>query len=128
MKQRAVIGFLTLKGLNPEEIYSELESIYREDVLTHPTVYKCHERFRDWRTEFSDDPRSGKLRKSNLAEAISSMLQERPFALYRFLVRHFRIAKATGPRNVTERLGVSKAPSSMGLRSCTEINKAISNI
>jgi transposase len=74
MEQRVVIGFLTLKGFNSEEIYSELESIYREDLLTHPTVYKCHERFRDWRTELSDDPRSEKPRKSNLAEAISPML------------------------------------------------------
>jgi hypothetical protein len=38
MEQRAVIRFLTLKGLNPEEIYSEVESDYHQDVLAFPPV------------------------------------------------------------------------------------------
>jgi hypothetical protein len=71
MEQRAEICCLALKGLNPGEFYSELESVYHEDVLAPPTVYKWHTRFRDAPVNLSDDPRSGRRRKSDLAESIS---------------------------------------------------------
>jgi transposase len=79
MEQRAVLRFLTLKGLNPQQIRSEFESVYHEDALALPTIDKWHARFRDVRAELSDDPTSGRPRKSDLAEAIFSMLEERSF-------------------------------------------------
>jgi histone-lysine N-methyltransferase SETMAR len=108
MEQRAVVRFLTLKWLNPQQIYSELESVYHEDALAMPTVYKWHARFRDGRTELSDDPRSGRPRKSDLAEAIFSMLEERPFSSCKCLARHFRVAKATCLRILRDELGLQK--------------------
>jgi transposase len=68
MEQRAVHRFLTRKGLNPEETHSELESVDHEDALAMSMIYKWHARFRDRRTELSDDRRSGRPRKSDLAE------------------------------------------------------------
>jgi transposase len=107
-EQRAVFRFLTLKGLNPQQILSELESVYREDALALPTIYKWHARFRDRRTELSDDPRSGRPRKSDSAEAIFSMLEPRPFLSYSLLARHFGIAKATCLQILREDLALQK--------------------
>jgi transposase len=113
MEQRAVLRFFTLKGLNPQQIYSELESVYHEDALALPTIYKWHVRFRDGRTELSDDPRSDRPRRSDLAEVISSMLEERPFLSCKLLARHFRIAKVTCLRILREDLALQKIQSSM---------------
>jgi transposase len=108
MEQRAVLRFLTLKELNPRQIHSELESVHHEDALAMPTIYKWHARFRDGKTELSDDPRSGRPRRSDLAEAISSMLEERPFLSCKLLARHFRIGNATCLRILREDLALQK--------------------
>jgi transposase len=79
MEQRAVIRFLMLKGLGVQQIHSELESVYHKEALDLPTVCKWSARFRVGRTKLSDDPRSGRPRKSDLATGISAMLEERPF-------------------------------------------------
>jgi histone-lysine N-methyltransferase SETMAR len=108
MEQRAVLRFFTVRGLNPRQILSELESVYHEDALAPTTIYKWHARFRDGRTELSDDPRSGRPRRSDLAEAISSLSEERSFLSCKLLARHFRIAKATCLRILREDLALQK--------------------
>jgi transposase len=82
--------------------------VYHEDAFAPPTICKWHARFRDRRTELSDDPRSGKPRRSDLAEAISSMLEERPFLSCKLLSRHFRIAKAMCSRISRKDLALQK--------------------
>jgi hypothetical protein len=42
MEQRAVLRFLTLNGLNLQQIHSELESVYDEDALALSTIYSGH--------------------------------------------------------------------------------------
>jgi hypothetical protein len=108
MEQSAVLRFLRLKGLNPQQIYSELESVYHEDALAMPTIYKWHARFCDGRTELSDDPKSGMPRRRDLAEAFSVMLEERPFLSCKLLARHFRIAKDTCLRILRQDLTLHK--------------------
>jgi hypothetical protein len=108
MEQRTVLRFLTLKALNHQQIHSELESVYHEDARALPMIYKWHARFRDGRTELSDDPRSGRPRKSDLAEAFFSMLEERPFLSCKLLAQHFRIAKATCLRILRQDLALQK--------------------
>jgi hypothetical protein len=78
MEQRAVIRFLTLKGLGVQQIHSELESVYHKEVLTLSTVYKWSARFRVGRTKLSNDPRSRRPGKSDVATGISAMLEARP--------------------------------------------------
>jgi transposase len=70
MEQRVVLRFLTLKELNPQQIHSELESVYHEDALSLPTIYKWHARFRDGRPGLSNDLRSGRPRNSDSAKII----------------------------------------------------------
>jgi transposase len=108
MEQRTVLRFLTLKGLNPQHIRSELKSVYHEDAFARPTISKWHARFRDRRTELSDDPRSDRPRKSDSAEVIFSMLDERPFLSCTLLARQFRIAKATCLRILREDLALQE--------------------
>jgi hypothetical protein len=95
MEQRAVIRFLTLKGLDVQQIHSELESVYHKEALPLPTVYKWSSRSRVGRTNLSDDPRSGRPRKSDLATGISTTLEELPFLSCKLTARHLRVAKAT---------------------------------
>jgi transposase len=108
MEQRAVIRFLTLKGLDPQTIFTELTSVYHDDVPALPTIYKWHARFCNGRTDLSDDPRSGRPKKSDLADAIASMLQERPFVSCKIIARHFRVAKSTCLQILHNDLGMKK--------------------
>jgi hypothetical protein len=96
------------QGLEVERDFSELESVDREDALAIPTIYKWHARSRDGRTQPSDDPRSGSRRKNDLAEAISSMGDKRPFLSCKVLARYFRIATAICLRILHDDLGLLK--------------------
>jgi transposase len=129
MEQRAALRFLTLRRLNPQQIRSELESVYPEHAFALPTIYKWHARFRDGRTELSDDPRFGRPQRSDLSEAVSSMLEERPFLSCKLLARHFRIAKTTCSRILREDLALkSKIVSHFPARfskCCVENNTTI---
>jgi hypothetical protein len=108
MGQRAVPRFLARKGLNPQQIHSELESMYEEDAPALPTIYTWHRCFPDETAELSDDRRSGMPRIRDLGEAFVSMCEERPFFSDKLLARHFRIAKATRLRILREDLALQK--------------------
>jgi transposase len=108
MEQRAAIRFFPLKGPNPQQIHSELVSVYHTDAVTLPTVYKWSARFRIGRNELLDDPRSGRPPKNALAAGISAMLEERLFLSCKIIARHFRVAKATCLRILREDLGLRK--------------------
>jgi transposase len=108
MEQRAVIRFLTLKGLHAVAIVAELRCVYKEDALAIATVKKWYKRFVEGRTSLCDSPRSGRPLSHDLAEAIASMLKEKPFASCKVLCRHFRIAKTTSLRIVHDNLGMKK--------------------
>lgn len=78
MEQRAVIRFLTLKGLHAGAIVAELRCVYKEDALALATVKKWRKRFVEGRTSLCDNPRSERSLSNDLAEAIASMLREKP--------------------------------------------------
>jgi histone-lysine N-methyltransferase SETMAR len=108
MEQRAVIRFLSLKGLKARDIQAELQSVYGPEACQLTAVKKWRTRFMQGRTDLFDDPRSGRPLTHDLAEAISSMLGERPFSSCKVLSRHFRIAKATCLRILHDKLGLKK--------------------
>jgi transposase len=108
MEQRAVIRFFTLKGLPSRAIAAELESVYAGEALALSTVKKWRKRFAQGRTALCDDPRSGRPLMNDLAEAIASMLKERPFLSCKVLCRHFRIAKGSCLRILHDNLGMKK--------------------
>jgi hypothetical protein len=95
MEQRAVVRFLILKGFHASTIAAEPKSVYETEALAISTVKKWRKRFADRRTSLYDDPRCGRSLTNELTEAISSILNERPYLLYTALCQHFRIAKAT---------------------------------
>jgi transposase len=95
MEQRALIRFFTLKGLKAKEIRAELELVYGPEALALLTVKKWRKRFHEGRTDLIDNRRPGRPVTHDLAEAIQSMLAERPFLSCKVLCRHLRIGNAT---------------------------------
>jgi hypothetical protein len=95
IRQRAVVHFFTLKGLNPKDIYTELESVYMNESLYLRTVYKWHKRFMQGRTELFDDSQSGRPLQNDLVNALRAMIQEFPFTSHKRLYAHFRLAMST---------------------------------
>jgi hypothetical protein len=108
MEQRAIIRFLTLKGLKAREIRAELESVYGPEALARSTVRKWRKRFQEGRTDLIDDRRPGRPITHDLAEAIQSMLAERPFLSCKVLCWHLRIGKATCLRILHNDLRLTK--------------------
>jgi transposase len=95
MEQKAVIRFVTLKGLKTKEIRAELESVYGPEALALSTVKKWRKRFQKGRTDLIDDRRPGRPVTDDLAEAIQLMLAGRPFLSCEVLCPHLRIGKVT---------------------------------
>jgi hypothetical protein len=108
MERRAVIRFLTLKGVGVQRIHSKLESVYHKEALTLPTVDKCSARLRVMRTNLSNEPRSGTPRKSDLATVISAMLEGRPLLSCKLIARLFSVANTPCLRILREDLGLKK--------------------
>jgi hypothetical protein len=97
MEQRAVIRFLTLKGLLAFAIAAELTSVDETGALALSTAKMWRTRFAEGRTRtsLSDDLKCGILLINDLSEAISSMLKERPCLSYKVLCRALRITRGT---------------------------------
>jgi transposase len=108
IEQRAVIRFFTLKGLKSSAIWTELQSVYGPQAFSISAVKKWQKRFREGRSDLFDDPRSGRPLAQDLAGAIRSMLEERPFSSCKSLCRHFRVAKTTCLRILHNDLGLTK--------------------
>jgi hypothetical protein len=101
-----VIRFLTLKGLCAFAIAAELASVYETEALSLYTVKKWRKYFAEGRISLDDDTKCGISLPNNLAEAISSRLQERPYLSCKVLCQQFRIAKGICLRILHERLGI----------------------
>jgi hypothetical protein len=95
VEQRAVVGFFTLKGLNPKDIHTELESVHMAEALCLRTIYKWHKHFIQGRTELLDDPRSGRPLRNDRADTLRAMIQEFPFTSCNSLCTNFRLAMST---------------------------------
>jgi transposase len=108
MEQRAVVRFYTLKGVKSKKICMKLTAVYGTESLALATVKKWRLRFSQGRRDLFDDPRSGRPLTHDLSQAISSMLEERPFSSCKMLCRHFRIGKAMCLRILHDSLGLKK--------------------
>jgi hypothetical protein len=110
-KSRAVIRFLTFQNLRASETFGEFKSVDKTEALAHYTVKKWRKRFAEGRTGTSlyNDPRRGMPLTNDLAEAISSMLKERPCLFCKVLCRHFRIATGRCSRILHDTLGMKRS-------------------
>jgi transposase len=108
MEQRAVMRFVTLKGLSLKDIHPRFESVYMDQALCLRTVYKWHERFMQRRTKLFDDPRSGQSLQNDLANTLRAMIREFSFTLCKRLCTHFRLAKSTCLRILHDVLRLKK--------------------
>jgi hypothetical protein len=74
-----MIGFLTLKGLRPQQIQIELSEVYHGQVFQLPAVEKWHLPFPDKIRDLEDEPRPGRPKKIDLVVAMAELLSEKPF-------------------------------------------------
>ena len=57
---RAVIKFLTLEGVKPQEIFNRMNSVYKGKQPKLRAIYKWAAEYRHGRTSLEDDPRCGR--------------------------------------------------------------------
>ena len=60
IRHRAVIEFLTLENIQPQQIHNRMVVVYGEDAPSYATVKRSAAAFRRGRTSLADDPRSGR--------------------------------------------------------------------
>jgi len=60
IRYRAVIEFLTLENVQPQQIHNRMIIVYGEDAPSYATVKRWAVEFRRGRTSLEDDPRSGR--------------------------------------------------------------------
>jgi histone-lysine N-methyltransferase SETMAR len=86
-----------------------LSETYGDDAPSQRFVYKWAQRFRDGRKSLEDDPRSGRPKTTaGLAEAISEILQERPFESVRTLAATLEVSRETIRETLHNELGLRK--------------------
>src|SRR4051812_43853416 len=60
IRYRAVIEFLTLENIQPQQIHNRMIVVYGEDVPSYATVKRWTAEFRRGRKSLEDEPRSGR--------------------------------------------------------------------
>jgi transposase len=85
-EQRAVIRFLTRKGLRASAIAAELKPVYETEARALSTMKKWRKRFAEERTSPYKDARCGRPLTNDLAEVISSVGRRRNTFHARFSV------------------------------------------
>ena len=105
---RAVIRFLTLKGLSSASILIELKGVYGEDVCSISTVKKWKKRFEEGRSDLDDDHRSGRPPKSDMIKKVSDLLEDLPFKSCRAICHSLDIPKTTYLRILHDSFGLRK--------------------
>jgi hypothetical protein len=106
MEEQAVIPFLILKRLRGSAIAAKVKLVYATEALALSTVKKWRKRFAERRTALYDDANYRRNPTNDLAEAISSLLKERPCLSCKVLCQHFRIAKGTCLRLLHDTFGM----------------------
>ena len=64
IRYRAVIEFLTLENVQPQQIHNRMIVVYGENAPSYATVKRWAAEFRRGRTSLEDDPRSGRPSRS----------------------------------------------------------------
>ena len=60
IRYRAVIEFLTLENVQPQQIHNQMVVVYGENAPSYATVKRWAAEFRRGRTSLEDDSRSGR--------------------------------------------------------------------
>ncbi|XP_067120941.1 protein GVQW3-like [Centruroides vittatus] len=108
---RAVIKYLTKKGLTPSQIKADMDEVLGESALSCTTVKKWTSLFKSGRESVEDDPRSGRPSTAVTEENIDKV---HDFVLADRRLKTREIAETTGisvdrvHHTLTENLGMTK--------------------
>lgn len=72
---RAVIEFLTLENVRPQQIHNRMVVVYGEDAPSYATIKRWAAEFHRGRTSLEDDPRSGRPSEAVCQENCSAVEQ-----------------------------------------------------
>jgi predicted GTPase len=108
MEQRAVVRFLTFRGLKAKEIEMKLTNVYGDEALQISAVKKQRMRFLQGRTELGYDLQSRRPTNSDLTQVIAELIRESPFRSCKILCRHLKVSKETYFRFLHKKLGFKK--------------------
>lgn len=111
LEYRAVIKFLTKKGLNSKQITEELVSVYNNDAPCQRTVERWHLEFLRGRNSIEDEPREGRPATSVLPEtvtAVQTMVVQDPRVMVRVIANTLDISTGSVETILHERLHLTK--------------------
>ena len=78
-KYRIVIHFLVKRGFQNNQIFNQMNDVYGRGCISLRTIERWAGKFRKGDDDTMDKPRSGRPKRSDLADSITSLLQEYPF-------------------------------------------------
>jgi hypothetical protein len=120
MEQRAAVHYLPIKKLSAKGFRTEFEAVDDHEALSLFVVKKWRKRFANGRINLGDDPRSGRLLESHLAESVRAMLEEIPVISCKRMCKKLRIAKTMCLGVLHEQFGLRKCYFRWVLHSMTD--------
>jgi len=126
MKKSAVIKYLNLKGLSPNEIAADMKVVIGDDAPSCATIYRWVAEFKRGRESIEDARRSGRRVETCTEEnvqRVNDMLMTDRSLTVRYVAECMKLSHSTTHHIVTDILGYNKVCARWVPRMLTPENK-----